>query len=140
MIDKDLIKYKMSDIQGYFWELEPILKNDTRNIIEDSLKLRTIERLFQLIIDTSIDINTHIITELDLLVPNDYQGTFATLGENKILPTEFALKIAPSVGLRNLIVHKYGRVDIKRMVDDIKKEISQYLEYLKFINSFLKKK
>ncbi|KKW23907.1 MAG: Recombinase, partial [Parcubacteria group bacterium GW2011_GWF2_52_12] len=28
---------------------------------------------------------------------------------------EFALEIAPSVGLRNLIVHKYGNVDMKRM-------------------------
>lgn len=140
MIDKDLIKYKMSDIQNYFKELEPILENDTRDIIEDSLKLRTIERLFQLIVDTSIDINTHIINELNLLVPNDYQGTFITLGENKVLPMDFVLKIAPSVGLRNLVVHKYGRVDIKRMVDDIKKEISDYLEYLKFIDSFLKNK
>jgi len=139
MIDKDLINYKMSDIQNYFRELEPILKNDTRDIIKDSLKLRTIERLFQLIVDTSIDINTHIITESDLSVPNDYQGTFATLGENKILPMDFTQKIAPSVGLRNLVVHKYGRVDIKRMVDDIKKEINQYLQYLKFIDLFLKK-
>lgn len=43
------------------------------------------------------------------------------------------IKIAPSVGLRNLIVHKYGRVDIKKMIDDIKNEISEYLEYMKHI-------
>lgn len=137
MIDKDLIKYKMSDIQGYFKELEPILREETDNIIKDSLKIRTVERLFQLIVDTSIDINTHIIIEEDFSVPNDYQSTFITLGENKILPMDFALKIAPSVGLRNLIVHKYDKVNIKRMIDDIKNEISDYLEYLKFINRFL---
>ena len=137
MIDKDLIKYKMSDIQGYFKELEPILREETDNIIKDTLKIRTVERLFQLIVDTSIDINTHIIIEMDFSVPNDYQSTFITLGENKILPMDFALKIAPSVGLRNLIVHKYDKVNIKRMIDDIKNEISDYLEYLKFINRFL---
>ena len=47
---------------------------------------------------------------------------------------EFALKIAPSVGLRNLIVHKYGKVDLKRMVDDIKANIGDYTEYLKLIS------
>ncbi len=138
MINKELIKNKMADIQGYFNELDPILKNETREIIENNLKLRTVERLFQLIVDTAIDINTHIIAESDFNVPDDYQGTFIVLAENKILPMDFALKISPSVGLRNLVIHKYGRVDTKKMVDDIKNEINQYLEYLKYINKFLR--
>lgn len=137
MIDKDLVKHKMSDVQGYLEELKPILKNDSKDIVEDKLKLRTLERLFQLIVDTAIDINTHIISESELQVPNDYQGTFRTLGENKILPMDFVLKIAPSVGLRNLIVHKYGNVDLKRMIEDTKNEISDYEEYLKHVNTFL---
>lgn len=139
MIDKDLIKNKMEDIQAYFKEMEPILKYESREIIEDNLKIRAVERLFQLIVDTSIDINTHIITETDFNTPEDYQSTFIILGENKILPMNFAVKIAPSVGLRNLIVHKYGKVDLKKMIDDIKNEIGQYLEYLKLVNEFIQK-
>jgi uncharacterized protein YutE (UPF0331/DUF86 family) len=107
MIDKELIKTKMTDIQKYY--------------------------------DASVDINTHIISESDIQVPDDYQSTFIALGENKILPIEFALKIVPSVGLRNLVVHKYGKVDIKKMIDDIKNEIEQYFEYLKHIQRFLEK-
>lgn len=137
MINNDLVKTKMADIQGYFMELKDILNEASREIIEDNLKLRTVERLFQLIVDTSVDINTHIISESDFSVPDDYQSTFIVLADNKILPMDFALKIAPSVGLRNLIVHKYGKVDIKKMVDDIKSEISQYLEYLKHLQKFL---
>ena len=70
-------------------------------------------------------------------MPDDYQSTFITLGEHKILSMDFAVKIAPSVGLRNLVVHKYGRVDIKRMVEDIRNEIGDYIDYLKFIDGFL---
>ena len=61
-----------------------------------------------------------------------------TLGEHKILAMDFAVAIAPSVGLRNLIIHKYGKVDIKKMVDDIKNNIGQYKEYLENIAEFLK--
>lgn len=139
MIDKNLIKTKMTDIQKYYSELESILKEDAREIIGNNLKLHTVERLFQLIVDASVDINTHIISESNIQVPDDYQSTFIALGENKILPMEFALKIAPSVGLRNLVVHKYGKVDIKKMIDDIKNEIGQYFEYLKHIQQFLGK-
>jgi uncharacterized protein YutE (UPF0331/DUF86 family) len=139
MIDKDLIKAKMASIQGYYGELEPILKEGTKEIIENNLKLHTVERLFQLIVDTTVDINTHIIAESNFDIPVDYQSTFPVLAEKKILPMDFAVKIAPSVGLRNLIVHKYGKVDIRKIVDDIRNEISQYLEYLKYIRQSLEK-
>lgn len=137
MIDRELLNNKLSDTQSYLQELEPLLKFESRKIIEDNLKLRTVERLFQLIVDTAVDINTHIINESGFGVPDDYQSTFTTLGQNKVLPMDFAVKIASSVGLRNLVVHKYGRVDVKKMADDIRNEISDYVEYLKHINSYL---
>lgn len=95
--------------------------------------------MFQLIVDTSIDINTHIIAESGLIVPDDYQSTFITLGENKIIAMEFALRIAPAVGLRNLIIHRYEKVNLRKMVDDMKNEISDFVEYLAQIEKFLKK-
>ena len=139
MIDKKLIKNKLADIEGYYKELESVLENSAPEIIRNHLKLRSAERLFQLIVDTSIDINTHIIAESDIIIPDDYQSTFIVLAENNILPMEFALKIAPSVGLRNKVVHKYGKVDSKRMIGDVKNEIGDYLKYMKLINEYLKK-
>ena len=138
MIDTTLIANKLSDLQGYYSELELILVEEARTIIDDNLKLHSVERLFQLIVDTAVDINTHLIVESGFPFANDYQSTFMTLGEHKILPMDFALQIAPSVGLRNLIVHKYGKVDIKRMVDDIKNEIGQYRIFMGFVDAFLK--
>lgn len=140
MPDKELLKNKINNIKGYLEELKPILKEEARDIIDNNLKLHTVERLFQLIVDTSIDINTHIIIESSFHVPDDYQSTFTTLGDNNILEKSFALKISPAVGLRNLVVHKYGRVDTKRMVDDIKNEIEDFLEFLRQINDYLEKK
>lgn len=139
MINRELIKNKMNDIQGYLQELSPLLKEESREVIENNLKLHTVERLFQLIVDTSIDINTHIITQLSLQVPDDYQSTFTTLAQSKVVRMDFALKIGPAVGLRNLVVHKYGKVDIKRMVEDIKNNIGDFVEYLKQIDIYLQK-
>ena len=137
MINKKLVEDKLVDLKTYFEKLSVLLSEDTRSIVNDDLKLATVERRFQLIVDTAIDINTHLIKELGLVTPNDYQSTFVTLGENKILPADFALKIAPSVGLRNLIVHKYGQVDLKKMIDDVRSEINQYLDYFKYISKYI---
>lgn len=134
MINKQLISDKLTALKSYYDELNGILSSGIDDIMSDNLKLRSLERLFQLIVDSAIDINSHIISQSDFQAPDDYQSTFITLAENKLLPMDFALRIAPSVGLRNQIVHKYGRVDTKRMIEDISKNISDYLEYSKMIN------
>lgn len=136
MINAELIASKISDMEGYLGEISTLLVGDSRALLEDLVQLRAVERLFQLIVDTAIDINTHIIVESGFHMEDDYQSTFTTLGAHAVLPAEFALKIAPSVGLRNQVVHKYGRVDIKFMLDQIKKEIGDYALYIKHIHDF----
>lgn len=132
----ELIASKLADMEGYLGEISVLLAEDRQILLEDLVKLRAVERLFQLIVDTAIDINTHIIAESGFHMEDDYQSTFTTLGMHAILPAEFALKIAPSVGLRNQVVHKYGRVDVKFMLDQIKKEIGDYAIYIKHIHDF----
>ncbi len=136
-MDIAILESKLADLQAFYKEIVVIVSEDSLDIIADSLKLHSVERLFQLIVDTAIDINTHIISTSNGAVPDDYQSTFMVLAERNILPKEFALRIAPSVGLRNLVVHRYGKVDIKRMIEDIKKEIGQYQEYARYIVSHL---
>ncbi len=72
MINKELVENKIEEIQGYFNELNSILEFETNEIISDNLKLRSIERLFQLIVDNSLDINIHLISGLEIKVPDDY--------------------------------------------------------------------
>jgi uncharacterized protein YutE (UPF0331/DUF86 family) len=138
MPNKELIKLKINKIEGYLRELIPILKFESNEIIGDYTKLRTLERNFQLIVDTVIDINTHIIATENLRAPDDATETFYILGEAKVLPLDFVKKFSPVVGLRNIIVHDYDKIDVGKLIDDIKKDIDQFGEYAVYIDDFLK--
>jgi uncharacterized protein YutE (UPF0331/DUF86 family) len=140
MIDKEIIENKIKNIKKYFKEIEPLLKLEVRFLIDEKnyQYLRTLERDFQLIVDGMVDINSHLMARLDLPVSDDYQSTFITLGENGILPIEFALKIAPAVGMRNKVVHKYDIIDNKKFIEDLKSGAKDFMEYVKLINEFLK--
>lgn len=137
MIDKEVIKNKIRDIQVYLKEIEPFLRLSYSKVIKDYPKLKTLERNFQLIVDSMVDINTHIISRQNLAVPDDYQGTFVILGQNRILPMDFALKIAPVVGLRNKIVHKYGDINRKKFIVDLQKGSDEFKEYCAFIKKYI---
>lgn len=140
MIDKNLVKKKLRNIQEYLKEIKPILALSVRDIIGNIEKLRTLERNFQLIVDEGIDVNIHFIKEMNLKSPDDFQSTFGILGENKIIPFDFAYKIAPAVGLRNRLVHRYEEFDKKLFIETFKKDFSDFEQYIKLIDNYLTNK
>lgn len=137
MIDKRFVEKKLSHIQAYHKELEDVLKYSGKEIKKDFLKLRALERILQLIVDEMIDINNHIIRYANLEIPDDFQSGFLVLAENKILPEAFAARIAPIVGLRNRLVHRYEIIDLDILLDSIRKNKDDIKGYVRHIVDFL---
>lgn len=137
MIDEEIIQAKIKDIENYLKELEPILELPNREIASHYEKLRTVERDFQLIVDTILDINSHIISANKLPISDDYQQTFTILAQNKFISPALSEKIAPVTGLRNLIVHKYGEVDMERFFNALRGNIGQFNDYIEEIEKLL---
>ena len=54
-----------------------------------------------------------------------------------IIPIEFALKIAPSTGLRNILVHEYEEINDEVVYNSINTCLQYYLEYMNLINQYL---
>ena len=138
MIEERFIEMKLFNIQGYFKELEDVLAYSDQEIKKDFLKIRALERILQLIVDEIIDINNHIIRYARLNIPDDFQSSFLVLAENKIFSKHFAEKIAPVVGLRNRLVHRYEKVDLDILLGSIRKNKVDFREYVKYIFKILK--
>lgn len=131
--NKSFVLQKLEEATGYIKELEDFLGFSDKEILGDYGNLHIAERLLQLIVDNMIDINQHFIRELNLKSSEDFQSTFYILGENNILPKKFANKIAPVVGLRNRIVHRYETVDTKQFITSLRKNFSDFEKYISFI-------
>jgi uncharacterized protein YutE (UPF0331/DUF86 family) len=76
-----------------------------------------------------IDICCHIVAEKNLGAPQNYSECISCLTENKFLNLDLGNKLIGMIGLRNLIVHEYGIVDIKRVFG--------YLDHLEDISDFI---
>lgn len=130
---------KLELMQEYFTLLDPLLVPSDEEILADTTLKAAIERYFQLIVDAAIDINTAIIQKAQLQPSADYQGTFALMGQCGALPKDLAFVIAPSVGLRNGLIHSYEKLDPARVIHDIKRNIGQYREYIKYILEYVER-
>lgn len=136
---KAFILQKLEESVTYLKELNDLLYFSDEQIIADFSKMHATERLLQLIVDTLIDVNQHFIKELNIKISEDFQGTFYILGDNGILPADFARKIAPVVGLRNRIVHRYDTLNKQLFMETLRKNYSDFETYIKLINEHLKK-
>ena len=84
----------------------------------------------QMAIQNCIDIAAHIICEEGYGVPGSTGEMFSLLGEKRILDGDIAEKMVKAVGFRNLIVRKYGGIELKQVFDVAQKDIKDLNEYL----------
>ena len=137
MLDRALIEKKLQLLSGYFEELRPLIEEEPAAIAKDSLRMRGIERLFQLAVDAMIDINIHIIRERNVGAPDDLQSTFKLLGTAGVLEHTFAEKISPIVGARNMLVHQYEKIETGRFLRNLKNKASDFTTYMSQVHAFL---
>lgn len=137
--NREFIENKLEYIAQYATQLNAVLNFYDEEISSDFFKLHTLERLIQLIVDEMIDVNTHIIRHSDVKTPNDFQSTFRVLAELSIFPMDFAERIAPTVGLRNRLVHRYEEIKPDILIQSSKKEKDDFKEYVSYIHMFLNK-
>jgi len=136
-LEKEIIKRKLIVIIENIKALEPILLLTGNEYLEEIYKRKATERLLQELVESAIDINTHIIVQKGSAVPDDYYHSFIKAGKLKIISAELAEKLAPSAGLRNRLVHEYDLLDHSIVLDAVKMAIELYPEYVKQIEKYL---
>lgn len=82
------------------------------------------ERNLQKIIEAIIDIGKMIIADLKLQEPGNNREVFLILEENSLFPSEYMDLIDRMIGMRNIIVHSYDRIDDAVVYSVIKKGLS----------------
>lgn len=87
----------------------------------------------QICIQAVLDISAHLIAGSGEAVPDQYRSGISELSRLKILPAEFAERIAAMAGFRNILVHQYLDVDmeiVKHILDDRLDDFEAFGQYI----------
>lgn len=112
-------------------KLEPFKAKKKEEILQDPYLQDIIERNLEVAAQAVIDIANRIISIEGLEKPRDYFEAILRLGESDILPLDFAKKLAPLAGFRNILVHDY--MDINW--DEVYKNLHQLNDISRFMNN-----
>ena len=136
-VEFDIVQEKLGAIQQYYQELKELERATFKEYCSNNLYKRSTERLIQLIVEAATDINNILLKTLDKGISPDYFSSFIKLAEAGVITMDFALEIAPSTGLRNIIVHEYQRIDDSLVYNSIKTTLKYYLFYMKLIDDYI---
>lgn len=136
----ETIKEKLRILIEYYDELEEYSNITLEEYLDSKRDRRAIERILQLVVEVATDINNMILKSLGSTVATDYYNSFIDLSEEEIISAEFAIKIAPSTGLRNILVHEYEEIDDKVVYSSIDDALKYYKEYIKIIGLYLEER
>lgn len=86
-----------------------------------------------------MDIANHIISERGYRRPETYSEIFQILGEEKVLSPELSENMQNMAKFRNLLVHRYGEIENRKVLEIVKKNLKEVKEIEKEIEKNIPK-
>ena len=130
MVDTDLILAKAGSVKRHLNRIVEKGNTDLETFLGDIDRQESILFNLQMAVQNCIDIAAHIISEEGLGVPGSNNEMFYLLEENGYLSSKVTEKMVKAVGFRNLIVHEYGKVELRQVFEIAKKDTKDLHEYI----------
>jgi len=105
------IERRLSELKERLARLEPLREKSPAEFAQDPYLRDIVERNLEVAAQCVLDISHRLISLAAAPSPRDYYEAILRLGELGALPPEFARRLAPLAGFRNILVHEYLQVD-----------------------------
>ena len=136
-LDRARLNTKLDEILQYYDELLEDLPEE-KAFHQDRITRRGVEKTVELIADAIVDVSLMIISGMGYGKPDDARSALAILQKNKVLSSGVAAKMQDFVSFRNLLVHRYAKVDEKQEYASIQENHEDIPAFVKETEQFLK--
>jgi len=137
MIMDRTVTRKLQELEECIRQLRKLQGYSYDEVVDDMEKIWAIERGIQVSIQIIIDVGNYILASIGENHVEDYTKIFDKLGQHGVLPSEFALEIRGMAGFRNILVHRYTEVDLKRVYHVLQNRLDDFMKYIEYIESYL---
>lgn len=133
MVDRDIVFAKMGSAKHHITRVKrhAEIKRSEFQVNEDTQDVVVFN--FQLAIQNCIDIAAHIVSGEGMGLAGSTNEMFYFLEEHQIIDQQLAEKMTKAVGLRNLIVHEYGKLDMAKIYQASQNDINDLHDFLKAV-------
>jgi uncharacterized protein YutE (UPF0331/DUF86 family) len=128
-VPPEVKKRKLQKLMQYLHDLR---KHEDVSFDEFMKKHYEVERIIQLMIETSADLIFHELSKKNT-TPDSYREAFLLAGRMNIIPEELAKNLSLACGMRNILVHEYEEIDYNLVHKSIKTALQDLGEFIKVL-------
>src|SRR3989337_1936384 len=137
MTDTSLIRKKLSELENNIQTLDRLRSYSLTDLQNDKEKAWSVEHGLQLSIQIIIDTGNHILAAKGEQEVEEYVDIIVKLGARAIAPSKFAQAIRWMAGFRNILIHEYASVDMKKVYDVLHNRLDDFRKFAGYIEMYL---
>lgn len=129
----EVIAEKLSSLAEVLEDLKPHVSSSQEELESAHYE---IERQVQLCVDLATAIGRRMLTLNGKVVPPSAREVFTRLKEGRMISRSLATSLEKAVGLRNLLVHEYGRIDYDRFFGGLAQGYKAFVTFAEAASRF----
>lgn len=137
-LDREVVGRRLRLLHQTLTDLRPLAQLDQAVLREDPVRRAAIERFIQVLVDLAADVNTYIVIARLGSAPATTADSFRLAADVGTIPVELAERLVPAAGLRNLLVHRYGDIDVVLLAEAMAQVLAGFDDYVGSVARWLK--
>jgi uncharacterized protein YutE (UPF0331/DUF86 family) len=139
-LEREIIEGKFDVIDRNLRFLEEIKTLSPDQFVESYRDIQAAKYSLLEIMEACVDIANYIISVKGFRRAEEYSEMFKVLKEEGVIAKELATKLEDMARFRNLLLHRYGEVDNRRVLEIITHNLKEIEEFEREIEKFIKEK
>ncbi len=137
-IDRELVERRLAEIKGALVELGEIVRAGKEEFLSNSLLRNAAKYLLITAIEGAFSVCNHISVRRGR-VPKSYADCFKTLAELGVVEKDLAERLARMARFRNVLVHRYWRIDDELVFEIMKNNTKDLEEFVRAVGEYVKR-
>lgn len=138
-LDREEMLLRLQKLKENIRILKNLQKITLHQLENDPVLKGAVLHYSQLSAQVCIDIGEMIIAAENFEFAGEYAQIFKILGKEKVLPRNFAETFSMVARFRNLLVHEYTKIDLKKVYHYLQNDLDQFQKFAAAIVKYMKK-
>ena len=130
-LDAALVHARLRTMRELLDDLDAVGDVDAARLTGDRMLRHAVERVLTQLVELAVSVNGHVAVARLGRAASTYRDSFALAAEAGVLSPQLAERLAPSAGLRDVLVHEYARVDLALVARGLDLARADYRTYVR---------
>ncbi len=139
MVDRETILDILQTLAEYVEDLKSYRSLPRERIVGDRQVQSAVRYALQTAIQCVLDAGLHVLVDNRLASPRDNKEIIQELGEQQVIPADFAGRLEGMAGFRNILVHRYFKVDSQLVYEHLRDRLGDFEAFLDYMRDYIKR-